>query len=334
MIATADSSRESAALHHVPPTPAILRALRERPIPSAPIRAAQRILMRAGRLSYEDSWLRPLQAARREALGEAAEAPPRFLVRVDEFPYYSGFDHPQFGNEASERFHAVMAEENVPHLMSVVPQWTHDPLNPHGSGGRPLDDRDRDLLERMRADGVTFGQHGCTHRTRYPSPRRHSELSGLDDAALGALLDRGLENLGAVGVAPRILVPPFNRFDADQWPVLSSRYDVVTGGPESVARIGFHGGPQWRGDAVYLPCYQPLYDRADAVQPAVEALIDAQAGTWIPVVLHSGWEITDGFAALRRLARRIAPFAASWDEFLADVDASRPGSSSKLSSWP
>ena len=59
------------------------------------------------------------------------------------------------------------------------------------------------------------------------------------------------------------------------------------------------------------------------MQRAVEALIDAQIGTWIPVVLHSGWETSDDFVALRRLARRISPFAASWDEFLADVDLSR-----------
>ncbi len=279
--------------------------------------------MKGGRLRYEDAWLVPLQAARRAALGDAADGPPRFLVRVDEFPYYSGFDHPQFGYEASVGFHAVMAEENVPHLMSVVTQWTHDPLNPRGSGGRPLDDRDRELLQRMQADGVVFGQHGCNHRTRNASPRRHSELSGLGGGELGALLDRGRENLAAVGVHPRILVPPFNRFDARQWPVLSSRYAVVTGGPESVAQIGFHGGPSWRGGAVYLPCYPPLYDRAAAVQPAVEALIDAQVGTWIPVVLHSGWETADRFTALRRLARRIAPFAASWEEFLVDVDTSR-----------
>jgi hypothetical protein len=325
-----DSARRSAALHHAPATPAVLRALRERPVPPAPVRGAQRLLMKAGRLRYEDAWLRPLLSARRDALGDDAEGPPRFLIRVDEFPYYSGFDHPQFGFEASERFHAVMAEENVPHLMSVVTQWTHDPLNPQGSGGRPLDERDRELLQRMRADGVVFAQHGCTHRTRYANPRRHSELSGLADAGLGALLDRGLQNLDAVGIQPRILVPPFNRFDARQWPVLSSRYDVVTGGPESVARIGFHGGPQWRGAAVYLPCYPPLYDRAAAVQPAVEALIDAQPGTWIPVVLHSGWETSDGFAALRRLARRIAPFAASWESFLGDLDTSRQAAGAAL----
>jgi hypothetical protein len=280
--------------------------------------------MKAGHLSYENAWLRPLQAARREAIGAAADGPPRFLVRVDEFPYYSALDQPRYGYEASVGFHSVMAEENVPHLMSVITQWTQDPLNPQGSGGRPLDERDRELLARMRTDGVTFAQHGCAHRTRHISRRRRAELTGLADAELGALLDRGRENLAAVGVRPRVLVPPWNRFDGRQWPVLSSRYDIVTGGPETVLRMGFHGGPQWFGDAVYLPCYPPLYERAKAVLPAVDSLIDAQIGTWIPIVLHSRWEADDGFASLRRLARRIAAFAASWDDFLAEVDSSRP----------
>ena len=110
-------------LHGVPPTSKVLRALRERPIPSPPVRNAQRLLMKIGRLRYEDTWLRRLQAARRQAIGRAADGPPRFLVRMDEFPYYSGFDDPQFGYEASARFHSVMAEEHVPHLLSLVSQW-------------------------------------------------------------------------------------------------------------------------------------------------------------------------------------------------------------------
>jgi len=315
--------RWSAALHHAPTTPETQRALRRRGVPPTPVRTGQRVLMKAGRLTYEEQWLRPLQLARRRALGAAADGAPRLLVRVDEFPYYSGYDNPKFGYEASKRFHAVMAEAGVSHLMSVVPNWTHKPLQPGASGGRPLDDRDRELLEQMRADGVTFGQHGCTHRTRFANPRHQSELCGLDDEALGELIDRGRESLAAVGVHPRIFVPPFNRFDARQWRLLADRFDVVTGGPESVVLLGFHGGPQWCGDAIYLPCYQPLYDTAANVLGAVESLVDAQIGTWVPIVLHMGWEVDDDYAALRRLARRIAPYAASWEDFLAEADASR-----------
>lgn len=175
----------------------------------------------------------------------------------------------------------------------------------------------------MRADGVTFAQHGDTHRTRFADPRRHSELSGLDDAALSELLERGRRRLAQAGCETRVFVAPFNRFDAAQWPILAERYDVITGGPESVFKLGFHGGPAWRGDAVYLPCYAPLYGRAATVLPAAEALIAAGVDTWVPIVLHCGWEVADEFAALSRLAERIAARAASWEAFLAAVDASR-----------
>jgi predicted ATP-grasp superfamily ATP-dependent carboligase len=317
-----DDASRSARLNGLPPEPRVTRALRTRRIPTKPERIAQRLLMKTDRLTYEDSWLAPLQAARADALGQE-NGGPRFLVRVDEFPYYSGYDNPKVGLEASRRFHAVMAEERVPHLMSVVPQWTHDALNPDGSGGRPLDDADQELLAQMRQDGVTFAQHGNTHRTRAADPRHQSEMCGLSAPELDALLEDGRIKLAEVGISPRILVPPFNRFDADQWPVLSRRYDIVTGGPESVVLMGFHGGPQWRGSAVYLPCYAPLYETAANVLPAAEAIIERNFGGWIPIVLHLGWEVDDDYTALRTLARRIAPHAASWTELLASVDASR-----------
>jgi Uncharacterized protein conserved in bacteria (DUF2334) len=313
----------SARLHGVEATPAVLRALRPRRVPPLPRRVAQRIAMKRRRLTYEDDWLAPLQAARRDALGEAADGPPKFLVRVDEFPYSSGYDDPRFGYDASARFHAVMAEAGVAYLLAVVSQWTHLPLRPDADGGRPLDDRDRELIERMRDDGVAFAQHGSSHRTRFSSPRRRSELGGLDHSALASLLAAGRRRLEAVGISPRVLVPPFNRFDAGQWGVLASRYDVITGGPESLLTVGFHGGPQWRGEAVYLPCYEPLHERAPVVLGAVERMIERRPGTWVPVVLHSAWEVDDDFAGLARLARRIAPYAASWHDFLHALDASR-----------
>jgi hypothetical protein len=276
-----------------------------------------------GRLSYERDWLTSLRVAARRAGATDQGGFPRLLVRVDEFPCYSGYDDKRFGWEASQRFHDVMATAAVHYLMAVVPQWTHAPLDPSADGGRELDDRDRALLGQMRADGVTFGQHGDTHRTRFQSPRRRSELSGLDAQELGALLDRGRARLTDLGCHGRVFVAPFNRFDARQWPTLASRYDVITGGPESVLKLGFHGGPQWRGDAVYLPCYAPLYGSAATVLPAVESLIEAAVDTWVPIVLHTGWEVGDDFAGLERLATRIAPYAASWDDFLVAVGRSR-----------
>jgi len=333
--AGAHEELRNARLHGLSATPRVRRALRTRPVPAPPRRLAERLAMKAGALSYERAWLEPLQRAREEDRAEArgnavaddaaGHTGPRFLVRVDEFPYSSGFDDARFGLEASERFHDVMAQERVPHLMAVVPQWTHEPLNPAAGGGRPLDDRDRELIERMRSDGVTFAQHGTTHRTRTASPRERSELSGLSAGALAELLEHGREKLAELDVHPRVLVPPFNRFEASQWPVLAERYDVITGGPESVPLMGFHGGPLWRGEAIYLPCYAPLYASASTVLGAVERILDAGVEGWVPVVLHTSWEVPDAFAALRRLARRISPYAASWKELLASADASRSG---------
>jgi hypothetical protein len=36
-----------------------------------------------------------------------------------------------------------------------------------------------------------------------------------------------------------------------------------------------------------------------------------------------GWEIDDDYRSLRRLAKRVAPYAASWSDLLAAADASR-----------
>jgi hypothetical protein len=283
---------------------------------------AQRLAMKRGRLDWERGWLEGLLAAKRETLGAGASGPPRFLVRVDEFPYYSSFDRPQ-DLDMSREFHDVMASAGLPHLMAVVPQLTHDALTPAAEGGRPLGEQEIDLLLQMRREGVTFAQHGTTHRTRYESPRRRSELCGLPPVRAEELLEDGLRLLMDAGIEPpRVFVPPFNRFDAAQYPMLATRFEVICGGPESVALMGFHGGPLWREGAVYLPCYAPLYANARTVLPMAERMIELAPGTWIPIVLHTSWEQDDDFRSLARLSERIAPFAVHWDEFLTQVHRS------------
>ena len=308
-------------------SPRVRGVLEARAVPSAPIRAAQRIAMKLGRLEWERTWLARLIEARTSVLGAAASGPPRFLVRVDEFPYYTAFDRPQ-DIDMSRRFHEVLAGAGVAHLMSVLPQLTHAPLSVGASGGRALGEQEIAVLEQMRRDGVTFAQHGNTHRTRFDSPRRRSELSGLRADELEALLEDGRGRLLAAGVGEtRVFVPPFNRFDARQYPLLAARFEVICGGPESIAMMGFHGGPLWRNGAVYLPCYAPLYADARTVLPAAERLIELAPGTWIPIVLHTSWEQADDFRALTQLAELIAPYTASWEDLLADVRRSGAGAS-------
>jgi len=307
--------------------PKLLDVFRPRPVPSLSVRVAQRLAMKAGWRDFDSGFLGSVRSARRALLGSIADAPPRFLVRVDEFPDSRALDDSRERWRSGTRmFHQAMRTAGVPYLMALVPQYAHGPLDPTATGGEPLDHEDRALIEQMRRDGVAFAQHGTTHRTRYRDPRRRSELCGLAPQETTASIADGLERLAHVAVVPRVYVPPFNRFDASQFPLLARHFDVIGGGPESVPLIGFHGGPLWRGNAVFLPCYPPVYATAAALIPVIDRLVSVGPGTWIPIVLHVSWEIGDGFESLRSLARKLAPYAARWDEFLEAVDMSRaPG---------
>lgn len=258
------------------------------------------------------------RVAARSTSGES-----RILLRVDEFPYSSSFDQPErHGVERATLFHQVLADAGVPYLMSIVPQLTHAVLDPRARGGRAIGPAEIALIDRMREDGVTFAQHGTTHRTRHRSPRRRSEFTGLSRRELGELLDRGAARLADAGVEPRILVPPYNRFSAAQLPVFAERFDVVTGGPETIRFMGNQYGPTWQGEIVYLPSMVPLYGVATEVLPALRRL-ESATGAWIPVTLHVAWELDDDLVGLRALADHLAGRAVSWEDLLEAVDESR-----------
>ena len=301
---------DDAALEH----PAVSAAVASRAAPPAPVRKLQRLAMKRGALDFERATLRPLARARREVLGEAAAGPPRFLVRVDEFPLAGAYDDPARGAADLEGFHAVMTEAAVPYLMAVSAGVARDYLDPSASETRPLADVELAGLERLRDDGVRFAQHGFDHRTRDARPRHRSELIGLDIDLLSRLLDAGATRLADAGVQADVFVPPFNRFSADQYDVLAERFGVVCGGPESVALLGYHRTPLWRGEAIYMPAHQPFYGRAAQVAEAVDRAIAAQAALWIPIVLHLSWEADGDWSDLRRLAAKLSGLARPWDE--------------------
>ncbi len=288
----------------------------------------QRLLYKLGALRYEQSVLEPLQAARLALGGDLGQAPPRILIRVDEFPHYRAWDEPsRFGSTQFEHFHEIMAGAGVPYLLAVLPRVSRDPLSPTGAQSRALDDGEAAQLRRLAGAGVSFALHGLEHRTRFASPRRHSELCGLDRTHTMALLDTGLRELAPHGIEPEVFVAPFNRFDARQLPWLASRFAVLCGGPESIGAVGFQSSPQWRGETVYLPSYAPLYGSAAEVMVGLPQTLERGAGLWLPIVLHWGWEAEAGWRDLERLAATIAPYAAAWDEFLEAVRRSGMGAS-------
>jgi peptidoglycan/xylan/chitin deacetylase (PgdA/CDA1 family) len=305
--------------------PAVLDAIRPRPVPPAPLRWGQDVLRKLGRYDHDGAVDAPLVAARRALLGERAAAPPRFLVRVDEFPHYKAWDEPErFGSAGFERFHETLQSAGVPYLVAALPRVSRAPLDPAGRESRALTDDEAALLRRAAGSaGVAIALHGRDHRTRFADPRRHSELCGLDVAATAALLDAALAELDRHGIYPDVFVAPYNRFDAAQWPLLAERFPIVGGGPESIRRIGFQRTPVWRDGAVYLPAYAPCYGHARDVLPAARRAIERQTGLWTPLVLHWGWEADAGWRELEALCERIAPFTADWTDFRAAVERSR-----------
>ncbi|HUB35351.1 MAG TPA: DUF2334 domain-containing protein, partial [Solirubrobacteraceae bacterium] len=168
----------------------------------------------------------------------------------------------------------------------------------------------------------TAALHGRDHRSRFASPRQHSELCGLDRGATQELVEEGLQELARHGIAPRVFVPPFNRFDARQLEWLGRRFAVVCGGPESIGLLGNQRTPGWRGETVYLPSYAPFYGSAAQVLAALPQALAHAGAVWLPIVLHWGWEADAGWRDLERLAAAIAPHAVAWEELLAAVDES------------
>jgi hypothetical protein len=322
--------RRTAALQLWPHTPGgegerARRELGVRRLPTPqPLRFGEALAQRRGRLGWERHVAEPLTRFRRAALGEQAAGQPRALVRVDEFPHARAFDsRAKFGTRAYRRFHAVLAEAGIPYLLAITPHVSRDYLDPDAAERRDLDAGEVEALRSLEGDGVVFGLHGADHRTRNASPRHHSELCGLPPAQAAARIDGARAVFDGLGLPTPVFVPPFNRFDAAQYPLLAERFEVVCGGPESVRLLGFHRTPVWQGEAVYLPSYAPLYGTAAEAAAEIERLAERQAALWAPITLHWGWELKDDFAGLRRLCEVLQGRVADWSEFLAAVAASR-----------
>jgi len=289
-----------------------------------PLRFLEALAQKRGRLGWERHVAEPLDRFRRAALGERAAGPPRALVRVDEFPHARAYDPDgEFGTEAFRRFHAILAEAGIPYLLAITPHVSRDYLDPGATERRDLDPGEIATLRRLREEGVAFGLHGADHRTRHASPRHHSELCGLGLEEAAARIDGARAAFDRLDLPTPAFVPPFNRFDAVQYPLLAERFEVVCGGPESVRLLGFHRTPVWQGEAVYLPSYAPLYGTAAEATAGIERLAGREQALWAPITLHWGWELKDDFAALRRLCAALQGRVAAWDDFLAAVAASR-----------
>ncbi len=281
--------------------PEVERAVRSLQVPSPILRRWQARRVRQGTLDMEES-AGPMLAAREALLGPRAPGPPRVLVRLDAFP------GPRAGVDVARAATGALRAAGIPFLLSVVPRV---PAAGEEHGRRRHDLEESGLLEDLRRDpGVAFGVYGLDGRA----------LDALDPAQLEAALDEADAVLARYGVAPDVLVPPGGRLHLRRYRALAERYTVICGGPGSVAGMGFHRTPLWRGDAVWVPAHPPLTGPADAVADAVRAYTRRQAALWLPVVLELG-DLTP--ANLRDVAAALTGLARPWDEFLAAARAAR-----------
>lgn len=300
--------------------PEVREAVRSLAVPSPLSRRLQQRLVRRGELGAEEHCIAPMADARRAVLGDAAGGPPRFLLRVDGFPHHSVEETPRtHGTDAFTRVHAILRAAEVPYLVAVLPRVPTAATEPDAGAWRAHDPSEAALLQELRRDvDVSFAVHGLDHRST--DSRRPSELAGRKPAALRERLDTADAVLRGAGLAGDVFVAPWDRFDASQYAELAARYDVVTGGPRTIERLGFHRTPLWRGGAVFLPTLPGLSGRAGELLPAVERIVAARPALWIPLTLE--WGAADD-AELRRLAATLRGTARAWDEFLSGVRASR-----------
>jgi hypothetical protein len=293
-------------------------AVPSRRVPSALSRRYQRVLMERGALRVEGETIARAVAARRSVLGDAAAGPPRLLVRVGTFPHPLTDEDPRrFGTDAFRGFHATLTAAGMRYLVAVTPRVAHRPLDPRGSGERPLRDDELELLADLRHDGVTFAAGGLDHRTRKRSEAKRTELGGLSKRALDERLEAMEAELAAIAVRPDVLVPPFDRFAWHQWDALAQRFEVVATGRGSLDSMGFHDAPLWRGDAVYLPTYAPFDGPSADVLAAVRDLAEEGAALWTGVVLD--WATEAGGEDLARLVAQAATWTSDWETFLSAV---------------
>ncbi len=294
-------------------------------MPSPLSRRFQARAVRRGALSYDPDVTDPFVAARTAVLGpDAAAGRPKILLRVDGFPHHLASDRDgDRGCAAFARVHALLHDAGVPYLLSVLPWVPDSALDPGSDGWRPHDEDERALLGQLRREGVAFGVHGLDHRTRDAREDRRSELHALKGKDLTDRLDAAVQTMRDEALHADVFVAPWDRFDASQYAELAARWDVVTGGPSTVAGFGFHATPLWRGDAVYLPAYPPLVGPPRTIADAVEHLAARRTGLWTPVVLDWAQAVEGAWEDLVGFAHALAGLARPWDEFLAAIAFSR-----------
>jgi glycosyltransferase involved in cell wall biosynthesis len=228
---------------------------------------------------------------------------------VDDYPHWT------VATGEFRRFQQLMSAVGISFLLAATPFLAVNPLSPL-SDARPEDAGEWDwLAEKVARKEVEVGLHGATHRTRRLGFQ--SEFDDMPPDEARAAIDRAWRFLECAGCHPIAFVPPFNRFPPSLWSALPDDCRILCLGPESlrdVPPLPLVGERQGRTVVFSLP---PLYGRAGHILTALERgkLLD-RPGLILPITLHWTWELDDDFAAVRRLAERLAGRVGPWRSLL------------------
>jgi peptidoglycan/xylan/chitin deacetylase (PgdA/CDA1 family) len=236
-----------------------------------------------------------------------------FVLRVDDFPAWTETMDEFVPGSDFMAFHEVLARNRIPYLIAVTPQPCLRPLDRHEKRTRQLTEAEQQILRDVAAGGAaSLALHGITHRTR--SDRTHAEFIGLDDDFFEEQIRYGqLELKRMTGILARVFVPPFNRIEPGQLDILSKRFGIVCGGPESVPLLGHRGVERLANGSIYLPCYPPYYGRAHEILKALELQPSADLQC---LTLHWEWERRRGYGELESFCIALRNHVQSWDSLL------------------
>ena len=243
-----------------------------------------------------------------DRVGRSPDGPsPRFILRVDDFPRWDR------GPEGFLTFHSIVRDAGIRYLLGVIPRPAEDPQDPAGRGGRWWTHDEAATLSEVAVD-VEIALHGFSHRRR-PGPVP-AEIVGCPAQELEHILADGLAVLHGAGFSARAYIPPFNAVDRTALAVISRRFDMALGGPESVRWLGRVPGPCKLEGIWFLPSYPPAYGRARDAVSFVSAVRGRPLPLLIPITLHWAWEEADRFDGVRRLVGVLAGATVSPSEWL------------------
>ena len=236
----------------------------------------------------------------------------RFVLRVDDFPAWTETMDAFIPGAEFLAFHDVLMRNAIPYFIAVTPQPCVRPLDRRETRTQQLTPAEQEILRTVARNGASIALHGVTHRTR--TDRTHAEFWEMDNDFFEEQIRYGhLELERMTGIRAAVFVPPFNRISATQLELLSKRFSIVCGGPESVPLLGRRGCERLANGCLYLPSYPPYYGRAHEILKALEEPLGADA---LCLTLHWEWERRRGYAELNSFCAAIRDRVRRWDDLI------------------